>query len=128
MVVNDIAQRGLIKPHVKMLRRVYGERMVTMLDALTEFWPEGSSWTRPQGGLFLWARTPAECNTAEMSATAITHKVAYVPGAEFYPHSDGGFNAMRLNFSCMQPDMIIEGIRRLGDMIRDDLVRRRSKV
>jgi len=120
-VANDICQRGLLKPHVRRLRQVYGERRDTMLDALAEFWPEGSSWTRPQGGLFLWARVPEPIDTLEFAKKAIAEKVAYVPGVNFYPNQDGGYNAMRLNFSYCPPDVIVEGIHRLGMALKKAL-------
>jgi len=118
-IANDICQRGLLKPHVKQLREVYKERRDTMLDALAEFWPESSSWTRPQGGLFLWARVPEPIDTLEFSKTALAEKVAYVPGIHFYPNRDGGHNAMRLNFSYCPPELIVEGIRRLGVALKN---------
>jgi 2-aminoadipate transaminase len=113
-IANDICQRGFLKPHAQRLRRVYKERRDTMLDALAEFWPEGCSWTHPQGGLFLWARVPDSIHTTEFLRRALEEKVAYVPGENFYPNGDGGFNAMRLNFSYSPPEQIVEGIRRLG--------------
>ncbi|HHE71445.1 MAG TPA: PLP-dependent aminotransferase family protein, partial [Chloroflexi bacterium] len=121
MIANDIAQRGILKAHVRKLRSAYGERMHTMLDALAEFWPQECNWTHPQGGLFLWARVPEPINTVTMLQTALERKVAYVPGVNFYPHEDGGHHAMRLNFSNATPDMIVEGIRRLGDTIKECL-------
>jgi len=121
MIANDVAQRGILKAHVRKIRRVYKERRDVMLDALSEFWPEGSSWTQPQGGLFLWARTPESINTLELLPHALENKVAYVPGINFYPHEDGGNNAMRLNFSNAQPEFIVEGIRRLGLALKDEL-------
>jgi 2-aminoadipate transaminase len=120
-IANDICQRGLLKPHVKQLRETYKERRDTMLDALAEFWPEGSSWTHPQGGLFLWARVPEPLDTLEFAKTAIAEKVAYVPGIHFYPNRDGGHNAMRLNFSYCPPETIVEGIRRLGVALKKAL-------
>ena len=120
-IANDICQRGLLKPHVKQLRETYKERRDTMLDALAEFWPEGSSWTHPQGGLFLWARVPEPIDTLEFAKTAIAEKVAYVPGIHFYPNRDGGHNAMRLNFSYCPPETIVEGIRRLGVALKKAL-------
>ncbi len=120
-VANDICQRGLIKPHVKKLREIYKERRDTMLDALVEFWPEGCSWTHPQGGLFLWARVPESIDTLDFFADAVEEKVAYVPGVHFYPNTDGGQNAMRLNFSYAPPDSIVEGIRRLGQALKKRL-------
>jgi 2-aminoadipate transaminase len=118
MVANDVAQRGLLKQHIKRIRQTYRQRRDTMVEALTEFWPEGSSWTNPQGGLFLWARVPEPLNTMELFPAALEKKVAYVPGVNFYPYEDGGFNAMRLNFSNAQPEMIVEGIRRLGETLK----------
>ncbi len=122
MVANDVAQRGILKAHVRMLRKVYGERRDLMLDALTVFWPEGSSWTTPQGGLFLWARVPSPIDTLAFFPKAVEKKVAYVPGVNFFPYEDGGDDAMRLNFSNAQPEMIVEGIRRLGVAMKDELM------
>ncbi len=117
-VASDICHRGFIKPHVQRLRRIYKERRDTMLDALVEFWPEGCSWTCPQGGLFLWARVPESINTSDLFQRAVEEKVAYVPGVNFYPNEDGGFDAMRLNFSYSSSDLIVEGIRRLGVVLK----------
>ncbi len=119
MIANDIAQRGILKAHIRQLCHVYGERMNTMLDALEEFWPEECVWTRPEGGLFLWARAPETCDTMGMMEAALERKVAYVPGVNFYPDADGGHCAMRLNFSNAQPDQIVEGIRRLGLTLKE---------
>jgi 2-aminoadipate transaminase len=113
-IAGDICQRGLLEPHIQMLRHVYKERRDTMLDALAEFWPEGCSWTSPQGGLFLWARVPESIDTNEFLKIALEEKVAFVPGINFYAHRDGGHNCMRLNFSYSAPDVIVEGVRRLG--------------
>ena len=120
-IANDICQRGLLKPHIRRICQVYRERRDTMIDALAEFWPEGCSWTRPQGGLFLWARVPESINTTEFMETALAEKVAFVPGVNFYPNQDGGYDAMRLNFSYCQPDAIVEGIHRLGMALKKAL-------
>jgi len=122
MIANDVAQRGILKAHVRKIRQVYKERRDVMLEALAEFWPEESSWTQPQGGLFLWARAPESIDTLKLFPRALENKVAYVPGINFYPHEDGGHNAMRLNFSNAQPEQIVEGIRRLGTALKDELV------
>jgi 2-aminoadipate transaminase len=120
-VVADVCQRGLIHPHVQKIRRVYHERRDAMVAALGEHWPEGCSWTRPRGGLFLWAQTPKALKTAELLPKAIERKVAFVPGMAFYPGESGGHSAMRLNFSCANPAEIQEGIRRIGAVIRESL-------
>jgi 2-aminoadipate transaminase len=122
MVANDICQRGILRQHVKRLRRAYRQRRDTMLDALEEHWPAGSSWTRPQGGLFLWARVPQRINTRDFLDKAVAAKVAYVPGFAFYPGEEGGDHAMRLNFSNASEEMINEGIYRLGMAMKEELL------
>lgn len=120
-VANDICQRGFLKQHVKKLCAAYRERRDTMLDALAEFWPDACCWTHPDGGLFLWAQVPEGIDTMDFLGQALEEKVAYVPGVNFYPNEDGGFNAMRLNFSYCSGDTIVEGTRRLGVALKKAL-------
>lgn len=123
-VVADVCQRGLLPGHVRKIRSTYHERRDAMLAALGEHWPEGCAWTRPKGGLFLWATVPEGLSTAELLPKAVEKEVAYVPGIAFYPGEAGGHNAMRLNFSCAGVAAIQEGIRRLGDVIREAVAER----
>lgn len=117
-LAHDICSRGLIRAHVKKVRRIYRERRDVMLQAMEEHFPPEVSWTRPQGGLFLWARMPESVNAEELLKVAIEEKVAFVPGHAFYPGGSGGHCCMRLNFSYSPPDIIEEGIRRLGRAIK----------
>jgi 2-aminoadipate transaminase len=122
-VASNICERGILEPHVKKIRKIYKQRRDTMLDAMDEFWPEECSWTRPEGGLFLWARIPKSIDTDQfLREKALIEKVAYVPGVNFYPNADGGQEAMRLNFSYSDPDTIVEGIKRLGNALKKELV------
>jgi 2-aminoadipate transaminase len=73
-------------------------------------------WTHPEGGLFLWATLPEGLDSAELLADALREKVAFVPGTSFHPNG-GGRNTLRLNFSYSRPEVIEEGIRRLGGVI-----------
>jgi len=123
MLANDICQRGILRQHVKRLRKVYRVRRDVMLDALTEHMPEGVSWTRPLGGLFLWLRASEKIDTREFLKKAAAKKVAYVPGYGFYPNEDGGHHSMRLNFSNACEEMINEGIYRLGKTMKEELAR-----
>jgi len=121
-IANDICQRGILKPHIKKIRKVYKKRRDTMLEALAEFWPEECQWTHPEGGLFLWARVPESIDTDTfLREKALQEKVAFVPGINFYPNADGGTEAMRLNFSYAPPDVIVEGIKRLGIALKKEL-------
>ena len=84
--------------------------------ALERHMPEGVRWTRPQGGLFLWATLPEGIDTSEILRLALEENVAFVPGTSFYANG-GGENTMRLNFSNAQPRQIFEGIKRLGKVL-----------
>ncbi len=118
MVAYEVGRGGFYDKHIKKICAVYKERRDVMLDALEEHMPEGVQWTRPQGGLFLWATLPNGLNSTDILQTAVERKVAFVPGEPFYPNG-GGTNAMRLNFSYSTPDKINEGISRLGNVLRE---------
>jgi 2-aminoadipate transaminase len=91
-----------------------------MLDALAEHFPAQSEWTRPQGGLFIWATLPDFIDTTDLLARALRDNVAFVPGAGAY--MDGrGHNAMRLNFSAVGEADIREGIRRIGKVVAEQV-------
>ena len=113
MVANDICQRGILRHHVKEIRKVYKERRDAMLDAMEKHFPPGVTWTRPEGGLFLWVQLPEHVDASEFLNVALQEKVAFVPGRVFYPDGDGQ-NAMRLTFATAGPEKIEEGIKRLG--------------
>ncbi len=115
-VAHEVARDGFLDRHVKRLRAVYGVRRDAMLEALARNFPPGTRWTRPKGGLFLWASAPKGIDTAELLKDALVEKVAFVPGAAFFPEG-GGDESMRLNFSYAPPEVIEEGIRRLGRVL-----------
>jgi 2-aminoadipate transaminase len=121
MLAWELVKDGFMDEHVRVIRRVYGERRDVMLAALERYFPEGCSWTHPEGGLFLWARVPEWIDTAELLKEAVQFRVAYVPGFAFYAEPGHGRNTMRLNFSNAQPAQIEEGIRRLGDLLKKKL-------
>jgi 2-aminoadipate transaminase len=126
MLAYEMVKDGFLEQHVRMIRQVYGARRNVMLEALERYFPEGCSWTRPQGGLFLWARVPDGINTAELLPRAVEFQVAYVPGSAFYADASRGQNTMRLNFSNAQPAQIEEGIRRLGNMLKEVILEHRG--
>jgi 2-aminoadipate transaminase len=117
MIALEVSQHGFLDKHVQRIIEVYRERRDVMLDALEEHMPKGVSWTRPQGGLFLWVSVPEHINTANMMIEAVQEKVAFVPGESFFP-CGGGQNTMRMNFSYSNPQLINEGIGRLARVLR----------
>ncbi len=118
-IASDICNRGLLKQHVKYIRRLYRERRDVMLAAMEKYFPPGVTWIRPQGGLFLWVTLPKQVDTEKLLKIALEEeKVAFVPGTAFYPQGDSsGRHCMRLNFSNATPEQIEEGIRRLGKVL-----------
>ena len=122
MVVHDLCHRGILKAHVERLREVYQARRDLMLDTMQREFPPGVNWTRPHGGLFLWVRLPGEADSKALLDIAVQQeKVAFVPGAPFFPPPGGGANTLRLNFSNASEEKIVEGICRLGKVLREHL-------
>ena len=122
LVAYDICQRGLIRAHVRKVRKLYHERRDAMLAAMQEHFPAEVTWTRPQGGLFLWACMPECIDADNLLKVAIQERVAFVPGHAFYPPGfTEGRSCMRLNFSYCAPDIIREGIARLGRAVKREL-------
>ena len=120
MMAFEVLKDGFLKNHIRLIRQVYGERRDVMLDSMARYFPPGTQWTRPQGGLFLWVTLPEAVNTLELMPKALENKVAYVPGAAFFPDGSG-LNTFRLNFSNANPENIELGIRRLGEVLANEL-------
>jgi 2-aminoadipate transaminase len=102
--------------HLARLRPLYGERCVAMLEALERHFPPSARWTRPDGGLFIWAELPSGVSADDIFAEALHEKVAFVPGSAFYAEAPRS-EMMRLNYSNRPPELIEEGIARLGRVI-----------
>lgn len=112
------------RQQLKVYREVYRERRDALLDAMADLMPEGTSWTTPAGGLFVWASLPDGLDSKAMMPRAVAARVAYVPGTGFY--ADGtGTDAMRLNFSFPPPERIREGVRRLAGVMEQEIAMRR---
>jgi len=124
MVAHEVARDNFLDEHVKLIRRVYCERRDVMLEALSQFFPPEVTWTRPQGGLFLWVTLPEGADAQKLFEVAVRENVAFVPGDCFYApngHSEEGRRHLRLNFSAAKPDQIREGIRRLSIAVKKQL-------
>jgi 2-aminoadipate transaminase len=102
------------------LTELYRRRRDTMLDALAEHFPAEATWTRPEGGLFIWATLPDYIDTTDLLARALRENVAFVPGRAAYLDGRGG-SSMRLNFSGVSEDEIREGVRRIGKVVGEQV-------
>ncbi|HEY5983070.1 MAG TPA: PLP-dependent aminotransferase family protein [Anaerolineales bacterium] len=119
-VAFEVAKGGFLDEHVKVIRATYKERRDVMLEMMEEMFPAGVSWTRPQGGMFLYGILPEHMDAADVLKVALERKVAFVPGGAFHANG-GGNNTMRINFSYCRPEIIREGITRLGLTLKEAL-------
>ncbi len=115
-VVYRVCSTGMLDGHIEGVKPFYRERRDAMLRGLERHLPAGATWSRPEGGLFVWVRLPEGLDAEEMLAEAVREKVAYVPGMAFHPLKDCS-NTMRLNFSAVPVPKIREGVRRLGRVV-----------
>jgi len=106
--------------YVRSLIEIYRRRRDVMLDALAEHYPREAEWTHPQGGLFIWATLPDYIDTTDLLARTLEERVAFVPGRAAYVDGRGG-SSMRLNFSGVGENDIREGIRRIGEVVREQV-------
>lgn len=117
MAIAEVAPE-IFREQVERVRRTYRQRRDLLLAALEKHMPAGVRWTRPEGGMFVWVDLPEGMDGAALLARSLeTEKVAFVPGQAFHPDGSGA-NTLRLSFSCASPDMIEEGMARLGRLIR----------
>lgn len=119
MVQRDAAlfiEKYGLEQHVEKLKVVYRRRRDLMVESIKQFFPPEAMSTYPEGGLFLWVGIREDLDTKEIFQEAVKEKVAFVPGHSFFPNG-GHTNFMRLNFSNMPEEKIVEGIKRLGKVL-----------
>ena len=107
--------------YLEELRGIYRARRDVMLESLAQHFPPETTWTEPRGGLFLWVTLPDYIDTTDLLARALEERrVAFVPGRAAFVDGRGG-SSMRLNFSGVTEDDIREGVRRIGEVIREQV-------
>jgi len=118
--VSAYFESGPWEDYVRSLIEIYRRRRDVMLDALAEHFPREAEWTHPQGGLFIWATLPDYIDTTDLLARGLQDHVAFVPGRAAFVDGRGG-SSMRLNFSGVDEESIREGIRRIGEVVREQV-------
>ena len=106
--------------HVATIRACYDKRRKVMLETLERELPQGCTCTHPVGGLFAWVVLPEYMDAKELQMKCLEKKVAFVPGGSFFPNG-GHENTLRLNYSCMPEEKIVQGITALCRTIRENL-------
>lgn len=127
---NTIAQREIAKylelydidEHISKIREVYRRRRDLTVQTMAEEFPEGVTFTRPEGGLFTWVVLPEHINARDVLVKSIEKNVAFVPGGSFFPNG-GHENTFRINFSNMPEDRIVAGLKCLGDVLKEFITR-----
>lgn len=115
-----------IYAQIEKIKNLYRTRKDLMLQEIEKNFPAECTYTSPNGGMFIWVEMPKECNTREILKAAIAEKVAFIPGGGFFPNGENE-SCLRLNFSTMPEDRIIEGIRRLGRILKESVASKKGE-
>jgi len=113
-------EQGLLDVNLGKTIELYRQRRDFMLKCFREMMPEGVKWTEPDGGLFLFVTLPPAMDAARLLEKAIRRNVAFVCGSVFYCNNEG-YNTMRMNFSFADEKDTLEGVRRLAEVIREEM-------
>lgn len=116
MVVYEAIKDGFLAKHIPSIRTLYANQCQVMLDALTEFFPAGVTWNKPEGGMFIWVTLPEHIDGMQLLEESIAQNVAFVPGAPFYANEPQK-NTLRLSFVTVPPEKIREGVSKLAKLI-----------
>jgi 2-aminoadipate transaminase len=119
-VAYEYIKGGYLDKQIQHIKQLYKHKRDIMIKALEDYFPKDVKWTVPHGGMFLWVTLPKHLNTRLMLKRALAKKVAYVVGDAFYPDSSN-YSSMRLNFSYSEDEAIKEGIKRLSDVIKEEM-------
>lgn len=127
---NTVAQMEIAKylekydidAHIQVIRETYKRRRDLMADTMQATFPDGVTFTRPEGGLFAWVTLPSDMDARVLLQACLKENVMFVPGVSFYPDQNV-FNTLRVNFSAMTEERIEEGVRRMGRVLEQELAR-----
>ncbi|MEW5744954.1 MAG: PLP-dependent aminotransferase family protein [Nitrospirota bacterium] len=106
-----------IDAHIELISKAYGRQRDAMVSAMQDYFPAGVTYTKPEGGMFLWGALPEALSAMEVFKRAIEHKVAFVPGDPFYVNRKD-VNTLRLNYSSVDEETIVTGIKRLAEVLK----------
>ncbi len=106
--------------HIEKIKAVYKHRRDLMINTMNAHFPKQAKYEVPQGGLFAWVELPEQIDSKALMVKAVERKVAFVPGGSFFPNG-GHENTMRVNYSNMPDEKIVEGIVRLGALLKEEL-------
>ena len=118
MAVHEVVKDGFLETHLPTVRELYRRQCDIMLDALNQAFPAAATWTRPEGGMFVWVTLPVHIDSTQLLERAVAENVAFVPGAPFYAGQPAR-NTLRLSFVTVPEEKIRRGIDTLGKLIAE---------
>jgi GntR family transcriptional regulator/MocR family aminotransferase len=118
-----LATRGLER-HLRRVRKLYAERLATLLVALADAMPEGTRWTTPHSGHLVWVTLPPGIDPDRLQHAAVARGIAYGRGEAFFHRGDRGGEHLALSFAALEPDVIREGTARLAAVVREHMPKR----
>lgn len=121
MLASSFMEKYNLDAHIKKIKDLYRSRCSLMLYCINQCFPDCVKHTIPEGGMFIWATLPEGCDSADIAKKALEHKIAIVSGNTFLPDLNAKSNSFRMNFSTPSDEDIVEGIKRLGDMLKEVL-------
>ena len=120
--VYDYLMNHELNEHIGKIKTLYKEQSDAMLQAMKDFFPDTVTYTMPKGGMFVWGSLPEGESSLELFDRAMKEKVAFVPGNPFYVDDQKPVPTFRLNYTNSEPEVIREGIRRLGRLMEKLLI------
>ena len=117
-VIYEFSKDGGLDRHIEKIKAAYSKRRDTMIAALRENFDDGTTWTEPEGGLFLWVKLPQGKSANDLISKALENRVAYVPGMYFYSEVPDD-TTLRINFCNATEENIIEGVKRLAKVFKE---------
>jgi len=116
-VIYEFAKDGALEAHIEVIKKAYKIRRDLMIDTLAKELKNGTTWSEPEGGLFLWVKLPNGISASELLPKAISAGFAYVPGKHFYSQNPDD-TTLRLNFCNATEKNIVEGVKRLAAVVK----------
>lgn len=112
---------GYLERHLPKIIELYRPKQEAMLSALEKYFPEGFTWSRPEGGMFIWAKGPEGFDMEKAYWKSVEKKVAFVPGKFFFTTRGEGIETMRLNFTMIDEKTIEKAVKILSEVIKDQI-------
>jgi 2-aminoadipate transaminase len=119
-IVYEVVKDDFLDQHIPTIRDLYGKQCAAMLNALKQYFPAQAHWNEPQGGMFIWVTLPKHIDCTKLLEKAIANNIAFVPGAPFFSGTPE-HNTLRLSFVTVPVEKIQQGIKRLGELIAEEI-------